>query len=237
MFFNEVRLFLRVKHQELCDVMGISLPTWNSSTRKKKLPLKYVVKVCNEYHIPISCFIRTESEPRKELTIVDPKRWTPIVFNNVLFGYAVKEVAPQALSSVSEENGMSRTGFNSWYKVSGVVNTTLTADRYIEHCNHLGIYPMYAMKDCNAVVTVLDGYYNPEQIEEGRTFRVISIDNPEKDKALAEANATIKKLQDDLDRERSKAEFLEAENQRIIKSSKELRDLYERLKSVFDVPV
>lgn len=194
----------------MAEAIGITKSKFNYWRRNKDVPVVWLMKICDEYLIPIGHFISVEGSPaelmrRKDYMQTDGK-YIPAGFLANAFGDEVTTMSGNTINYVCEVFGIGQPTFYNNFRKKNAPTEFLTMSEWVMYCNAMKVYPMDYLISTSVKVPLLAGYARRQidgkskmQLLEQRC-RELSSQNSKVTSQLQNQRERIKELEDEVER-------------------------------------
>lgn len=157
----------------LIKVLGTSVPVMAEAVdvstdkffywrRNKDIPILDLIRLCDEFLIPIGHFIsvdgNTEGLKRRKDYVQTDGKYTSTMFLANAFGDEITTMRGNTIRSVCELFGVGSPTFYNYFRASNAPSKFLTMGEWVEYCNIMKVYPMDFLVGSSVKVPVLPGY-------------------------------------------------------------------------------
>ena len=157
----------------LIKVLGTSVPVMAEAVdvstdkffywrRNKDIPILDLIRLCDEFLIPIGHFIsvdgNTEGLKRRKDYVQTDGKYTSAMFLANAFGDEITTMRGNTIRSVCELFGVGSPTFYNNFRAKDAPSKYLTMGEWVEYCNIMKVYPMDFLVGSSVKVPVLPGY-------------------------------------------------------------------------------
>lgn len=145
----------------MAEAVGVSTDKFFYWRRNKDIPILDLIRLCDEFLVPIGHFISVEGETelkrRKDYVQTDGK-YTSAMFLANAFGDEITTMRGNTIRAVCELFGVGSPTFYNNFRAKNAPSKYLTIGEWVEYCNIMKVYPMDYLVGSSVKVPVLPGY-------------------------------------------------------------------------------